>query len=53
MNREIIQVDSKGRIQLPVWAIKLLLKGLRSKKRRHMKKRVKREFMKALKGVKR
>jgi hypothetical protein len=48
MNREIIHIDSRGRVQLPVWAIRLLLKGLRSKKRRHMKKRIKREFLKAI-----
>ena len=53
MKRELIQIDSKGRVELPDWVVKTLLKGLRSKKRRHQKKRVKKRFLELLiKGVK-
>lgn len=53
MKREVVQMDKYGRIQLPTWAIEVLLKksGLRSKKKRLIKKVIKREFSKRLKEV--
>ncbi len=44
--RAIIQFDKHGRTQLPGWVVARLIKmaGLRSKKKRIIKKVVKREF---------
>ena len=52
MHSELIQIDDNGRIDLPRWVWKALLKKarVRSKRYRVQKRVVKREFMKLLKA---
>ena len=49
VTRGIIEVDDKGVVYLPPWLITRLLRGLRSKKRRQQKKRVKKRFLALIK----
>jgi hypothetical protein len=49
-NKAIIQVDDKGRVELPMWVWKTLLKlsGSKAKTLNGQRRAVKKEFQKAL-----
>lgn len=49
--QELLTVSPRGVVQLPEWVWKRLLKmsGVRSRKKRHQKKAIKKEFIKMIK----
>jgi len=53
MNKALVQVDERGGITLPDWVVAALLKkaGVRSRRKRIVKKVIKREFERMVREV--